>query len=250
MTTMPNHQNYACNHQSQHSRSLEVSANCGHSANKVPTGRALPALACAMASMLLLTACAQKDESSHLVSAQTESSAANGHSQKYLDVIDGLKQSTAHADDGIDANRQFVQLMRSHQQAAVMMAYIELKYGTDADARSLAQRSIDIQQAQMSWMDQWLSAYQPQEAQHIDTLPTIKPSAQHLQSMSQATQDSSPDKAFILLMQLHQTQALAMIRQVNLLALDAEVQALAEDIYDTQSAQIEQMQAWLNKHQH
>lgn len=41
-----------------------------------------------------------------------------------------------------------------------------------------------------------------------------------------------------------------MIKQADVLALDAEVQALAEDIYDTQSAQIQQMEAWLNKHQH
>ncbi len=259
---MHNHHTHAYDNCTQHikvagcqkhrgANSCDTALAVNTAAKKTASIKLLGVLVVGLLSMLLLTACTQKEESTHLKAAQSEAGAANSHSQKYLDIITDLKKSSAQVDGDMDINQQFIQVMRSHQQAAVMMAYIQLKHGKDADARSIAQRSIDIQQAQMSWMDQWLSFYTPKDSvQSADQFVLSKPSSQHFQSMTKAAQQSSPDQAFILLMQLHQSQTLAMIKQADVLALDAEVQALAEDIYDTQSAQIQQMEAWLNKHQH
>lgn len=224
-------------------------------ASAAPKSKRMFVLLMILASVLLLSACTQKEESAHIKAAQTEAGAAKAYSQKYLDIINDLKKSSIDGSQmaTADANWQFIQAMRTHQQAAVMMAYVELKYGKDADARNIAQRSIDIQQAQMSWMDQWLASYTPSQAdapKNIDPLAVNKPSAAHFQSMIQAAQDGTPDKAFVSLMRLHQSQALIMAKQVRLLTSDAQIQALADDIYDTQTAEIKQMQAWLDQHAH
>lgn len=206
---------------------------------------------------LLLTACTQTQQSNQIKADQSDSQNSKAHIQKYLDIIDDLKANNLQAMkvDEIteDTNRQFVQAMLAHQQAAVMMAYTELKYGTDADARNMAQRSIDIQQAQMNWMYQWLESYTPahdaaDQVVNADHFAFFERGTQYYQSMIHAAQENSPDKAFVLLMQLHQAQALDMSNQAELLSLDTQIQALADDIYDTQAAQIAQMQAWLDKH--
>lgn len=222
----------------------------------------MPVLFLILTPALMLTACTQKDEGAQMNAAQAESSHA-AHSQKYLDIITELENSkkdnfkpgnTSQTADSQsharDVNRQFVEVMLSHQQAAVMMAYTELKHGKDPDARNIAQRSIDIQQVQMNWMNQWLASYTPDASDDEaldDGIELDVSDSEHHQKMIHAAQENSPDKAFVELMHLHQNQAMVMASQAKNLTLNTEVRALADDIFDTQSAQTKQMQAWLSE---
>ena len=57
-----------------------------------------------------------------------------------------------------DADVDFILGMLPHHQGAVDMARIVLEHGTDPDVRAFAQDIIETQEAEIAWMEEWLSA--------------------------------------------------------------------------------------------
>jgi uncharacterized protein (DUF305 family) len=55
-----------------------------------------------------------------------------------------------------DSDVDFVSLMLPHHQAAIDMARIQLRYGTDPQMRRLAQEIIADQQSEIELMQLWL----------------------------------------------------------------------------------------------
>jgi uncharacterized protein (DUF305 family) len=57
-----------------------------------------------------------------------------------------------------DADRDFMQQMRVHHQAAIQMSETLLKHGRDQQTRALAQEIIKAQQREIAEIDRWLSS--------------------------------------------------------------------------------------------
>ncbi|WP_375276317.1 CopM family metallochaperone [Methylorubrum thiocyanatum] len=68
-----------------------------------------------------------------------------------------------------DADEAFMRGMLAHHRGAVEMAEVELAHGKDEEARDLAQRIIEAQQAEIEEMEAWL------EARSIETSPARMP---------------------------------------------------------------------------
>ena len=68
-----------------------------------------------------------------------------------------------------DPDAAFAQGMLGHHIGAVDMAEIELKYGTDAEMRKLAQEIIDAQQSEITTMKTWLATHPDAETPTADT---------------------------------------------------------------------------------
>lgn len=94
------------------------------------------------------------DHSAHMESAgKAELTPAQ---QAYAKVNDRMHAGMAKISD--DADVAFIQGMLAHHRGAVEMSQVALEYGTDEQARNLAQRIIDAQQAEIDEMEAWLAA--------------------------------------------------------------------------------------------
>ncbi len=80
----------------------------------------------------------------NLNEAQKAYSRANNRMHKGMGIIDK------------DADIAFIQGMIPHHQGAVDMANIILEYGDDEEAKQLARNVIKAQEAEITWMKNWL----------------------------------------------------------------------------------------------
>lgn len=234
-------------------------------------------LATGIAAVLALSACQPKSEDTEatlteevapeaeapLADAGTATDAHAGHDMSATpDMSDMLKDYTKsmtdmHAEMMIgmgynDPDTAFAKSMLGHHRGAVDMAKIELKYGTDADMRDLAQQVIDSQQPEIDTMKKWLANH-PDAAEPKPETPEMQQAyadgmnAMHGEMMS-GIADPVPDMAFARGMLAHHIGAVDMAKVQLKYGKDEEMRKLAQQIIDAQQPEIKIMQEWIAMH--
>lgn len=77
-------------------------------------------------------------------------------SMAYMEANDRMHQGMAIEYTG-NADVDFIKGMIPHHRGAVDMAKIVLEYGTDPEVRKLAEAVIAAQEAEITWMTDWLA---------------------------------------------------------------------------------------------
>lgn len=96
------------------------------------------------------------DHSGHDMSTMTAVPAdASPATKAFAEANAKMHQDMAIAYSG-DTDVDFIRGMIPHHQGAVEMAKIELAYGTDPEARKLAEDIIAAQEREIAWMQDWL----------------------------------------------------------------------------------------------
>ena len=143
-----------------------------------------------------------------------------------------------------DPDLDFVTQMIPHHQGAIDMAKVELKYGTTAEARKLAEGIIKAQEAEIALMTKWKAAH----------ATAANPEASAIRAAFEAsnkkmmdgmggdhTHGSNADLGFLSMMIPHHQGAIDMAEVQLKYGKDPEIRGLAERIIAAQKAEIAEM---------
>ena len=135
-------------------------------------------IAASVSAALLLSACQQANEKVEVPVTEADAPAMDPHAghdmsadamvadgtpitpmlKEYSESMTKMHEEMMVGMDYNDPDAAFAQGMLGHHIGAVDMAEIELKYGTDAEMRKLAQEIIDAQQSEIEQMQNWINA--------------------------------------------------------------------------------------------
>ena len=152
-------------------------------------------------------------------------------------------------------DRQFIEMMVPHHEAALEMAKIAQERGDHAEVKQMADAIIAMQAAEIDQMQDWMDAwYGTRETPPMDQMPMLTgmegmAHGAHTMDMAadvEALRSSAEpfDLAFIDYMILHHQSALDAANAALEEAGRVEIKTMAEAILAVQQDEIDQMKAW------
>ena len=157
-----------------------------------------------------------------------------------------------------DPNLYFVEQMIPHHQGALDMVKILMLYDPkDKDVRNLSTKILTTQTAEITEMNEWVSAYQvtknnhktPPETDDNTYAFTSKKNIKHMHhAMSNVVQINNPSYDFIAMMIPHHQGAIDMATVYLEVGNDAQLMNLAQRIITGQRQEIFMMQYWLDNY--
>jgi uncharacterized protein (DUF305 family) len=164
-----------------------------------------------------------------------------GHSSMNLGVADA------------DYDLRFIDGMTPHHQGAIAMAEDVLKNSQRPELKKLAKDIIQAQQKEIAQMEEWRKAWYPNageklmmwhaESNHMMAMtPEFRKSM--MMSMDLGGAGDKFDSRFLEAMIPHHEGALVMAKDAIAKSKRPEIQKMAQEILDSQKAEIDQMQKW------
>lgn len=144
-----------------------------------------------------------------------------------------------------DPDNDFAMMMRMHHQGAIDMANLELKSGSDATMKQMAQSIITSQQAEITQLTAFLASHPPHtndpdfDMMQIDNMKKAGKQAD-LQIIN-----GDVDHDFAILMIGHHQSAVENARLELLHGQEQSMKTMATNIIDEQMKEIGQFQDWL-----
>lgn len=151
----------------------------------------------------------------------------------------GMDHGSMDSETPFDA--MFIDSMMPHHQGAVDMAEMALENAEHEEIRTMAQQIIDSQQAEIEQMQTWRSEWYPD-------MEATSGMDMEMGEMTMSEDASIPfDQRFMEAMIPHHESAIDMAEMALESAEHEEVRTMAQQIIDSQQAEIEQMQGWLSE---
>ena len=144
-------------------------------------------------------------------------------------------------------DRHFIEQMIPHHEGAVEMAELALTNSTHAEIRTLATAIIEAQNKEIqdmtAWYQDWFGRSVSKESTMMGGM--MSQGGMHMgstQDVAALKNASDFDKEFIEQMIPHHQMAIMMARMLESGTNRSEMQQLAEDIINSQTKEIQQMQ--------
>jgi uncharacterized protein (DUF305 family) len=201
----------------------------------------LPLLALLLASVSLVSSCNKDDSDSLKVQAHDDN--------VFMNMMHAMMTQMSAMQKTQDPDNDFAMMMKMHHQGAINMSQEELKSGSDADMKAMAQTIITKQQAEIQQLDAFLSSHTPQ----LPAVPAFD--MKQMESMERMMQanDLRPltgdiDFDFAQLMVDHHRSAIENSNAELEYGRTTTMKTLAHSIIDDQEMEIQDLQAWLLAH--
>lgn len=96
-----------------------------------------------------------------------ESQAQDPNWRGLVESMERMHNAIRSVKPSADSDRDFVDFMLPHHQAAIDMAKLQLIYGKDPQMRRLAQEIVTDQQLEITLMQLWLKQHQPDKSSSL-----------------------------------------------------------------------------------
>lgn len=160
--------------------------------------------------------------------------------------MDGGVSPRGESDGSMDA--MFIVGMVPHHEDAIEMAELALTRAEHPELKELAQRIIDTQSAEVEQMEEWYLDWYGEEVPADDSFGMMGGGMMDQGSdMAALEQAETFDAEFIRQMIPHHQMGIMMAQMAGRNSGHAEIQDLADDIIESQSAEIEQMSEWYDE---
>lgn len=165
---------------------------------------------------------------------------------------------TATAGTPSDLDQAFIDMMVPHHQAAVEMAKLAQDRAEHAELMTLADGIVSAQEREIgqlkAWRLEWFGSGDTPPMNAMPIMPGVEmPGMGHgMQTMDMTTdidelRTADPfDRTFIEMMIRHHESAISAAQVILPQTGLAELRTVAEDIIQSQQAEIDQMEAWLS----
>ena len=173
-----------------------------------------------------------------------------GSRNGYFGMMGGYRNTGGIQATGI-IDRHFIEQMTPHHDGAIAMATLALKKATRPEIKTLAEAVIRDQNKEIgdmrNWYTEWFRAEVPEGGLSVMGGGMMSGSGMHMggQEDMQALQNASDfDKALIEVMIPHHQLAVMMAQMLRSGTNRPEMLSLANNIIESQSREIQQMQSW------
>ena len=140
---------------------------------------------------------------------------------------------------------QFIDSMSKHHEGAVMMAAAAAEKATNTDIRKAAAKMVEDSRKEIAelkaWRDQWYPGAAGAENMDMPGMSSMGMDMSHMQTMNPGPDF---DTMFLDMMIPHHQGAIEMSRDALTKAERQEIRDFAQKVIDTQTKEIEQMNAW------
>jgi uncharacterized protein (DUF305 family) len=148
-------------------------------------------------------------------------------------------------------DKHFIEQMIPHHDGAIAMANLALLKATHPEIKTLAEEIIEGQTKEIgdmrSWYRDWFGGNVPEQAPTSYYGGMMSRGGMHMgsrQDIDSLQNATDFDREFIEQMIPHHQMAIMMARMLGTGTNRSEMEQLAEDIEDSQTREIRQMQAW------
>lgn len=203
--------------------------------------------------MVLLAACGGVTTSASGRSQSTTSGMTMGTATAMPGINMGTATMTPGSDpmtdslkglSGKDFEIKFMQDMIIHHQSAIAMAKLVPTHTKRAELITLSQNIITAQTREITNMTTWLAQwYHEEPLTDSMSVPGMSTMMGDMNSLEHA-KDAEFDHHFLMMMIAHHQQAVNMAHLIPSKTQRPELVQLGQNIVQTQSAEIQQMQGW------
>ncbi|CAM4205402.1 MULTISPECIES: DUF305 domain-containing protein [Pedobacter] len=190
-----------------------------------------------LASLLIFAQACSKDDNQITIQEHDKNQMMTIMHQM-MDKMDAMEMTK-------DPDNDFAMMMTMHHQGAIDMANAELKDGTDATMKAIAQKMISAQTQEIAQLNTFLQA-------HPAHLSVPEFDAQMMMGMEKMGRNADLqiingriDHDFAILMAQHHQSAIEMSKMELDYGTHSEMKTMASNIIEDQEKEIKELQEWL-----